>query len=400
MQTAEQFVILADESAAWRIAGLTQLDRLALELNQLAESSEATVEAIVCWRPEISAAAKSLPRHPNLKRVRLTESLKSVHTGARIVSTRIFLSRGSLPDFLRVTQPIQTAGTTIEGSLSWDELSHRFELSRAATCSTASNWQYLKDATNLGMCENKILSAGGKAQDGLVSRYINRPISRSITRALLRHNIAPRTWTASIFALPLVAFLFLLRGNYIGVVAGAAIFQVYSILDGCDGEIARATYSESERGAFIDDLLDTSSSILYVIGLGMGLSRMRGATYGAEGLLCAAIIAVKECLVSNSKRHAKLSSNGLNKAFYPKYHDLIHHSGLLLLGRRFVCILFQLTKRDVAILAFFFLALANLSPWILHLWTIVAAGSLILAGIARHRLSGQRSDVSSPEFRS
>ena len=66
---------------------------------------------------------------------------------------------------------------------------------------------------------------------------------------------------------------------------------------------------------------------------------------------------------------------------------MIGHSGLLNLGERFVWWLFQLTKRDMAIVVFLMLALLGLAHWILHLWTIVAGVSLVLSAIAVIRAS-------------
>jgi hypothetical protein len=61
---------------------------------------------------------------------------------------------------------------------------------------------------------------------------------------------------------------------------------------------------------------------------------------------------------------------------------VVGHSGLLNLGERFVWWVFQLTKRDMAMLVFLLLALLGLADWILNLWTIVAGASLILTAIA------------------
>ena len=45
-----------------------------------------------------------------------------------------------------------------------------------------------------------------KPQDGFVSRFLNRPISRRITRFLVKFPIDPNAWTISIFVvLPIVA---------------------------------------------------------------------------------------------------------------------------------------------------------------------------------------------------
>src|SRR5204863_5040511 len=91
-----------------------------------------------------------------------------------------------------------------------------------------------------------------KPQDGFVSRFLNRPISRRITRFLLKFPIHPSAWTISIFVLPLIACVFFVRGDYVSVVIGAAIFQAFSTLDGCDGEVASAKQLESQFGERLD----------------------------------------------------------------------------------------------------------------------------------------------------
>src|SRR5207247_9520882 len=124
-----------------------------------------------------------------------------------------------------------------------------------------------------------------KPQDGFVSRFLNRPISRRITRFLLKFPVHPNAWTISIFLLPIIACLFLVRGDYVSLVIGAAIFQAFSILDGCDVEIARANNLESKFGERLDYVCDFAASLLYVLALGMGLHRSRVA------MACAVLIA-------------------------------------------------------------------------------------------------------------
>jgi len=77
-----------------------------------------------------------------------------------------------------------------------------------------------------------------------------------------------------------------------------------------------------------------------------------------------------------------VTSSALHGSFYARHHAMIGHSGLLKLGERFVWWLFQLTKRDMAILVFLMLALLNLADWILNLWMTVAGASLVLSAIA------------------
>lgn len=233
-----------------------------------------------------------------------------------------------------------------------------------------------------------------KPQDGFVSRFLNRPISRRITSFLLKFPIHPNAWTISIFVLPLIASVFLVRGDYVSVVIGAAIFQVFSILDGCDGEIARAKHLESKFGERLDYFCDFLASLIYVLALGLGLR------HSAEGIVCAGLITANEWLLRGGRNEMQIVSAMLDESFYARHHGMIGHSGLLNLGEGFVWWIFQLTKRDMAILVFLVFALLGLAVWILHLWTIVAAASLIVSAIATIRSGASHDDVVTREPRS
>ena len=228
----------------------------------------------------------------------------------------------------------------------------------------------------------------GKPQDGLVSRFLNRPISRLITRVLLRFPITPSIWTMSIFPLLIVAFLFLTRGDYRGFVIGCAIFQIYSVLDGCDGEIARAKNLVSRWGERLDTLCDTIGNLLLVIGVGFGLRAQRpssGWIYAVEGIFCALLIAANEMWLHKMKTDEESPQNEISAALYPRHRTMAQRSGLMVLGEKNVWWLVQLTKRDVAILFFLLLAIAGFPQWILHLSALVTAITLSLSAIAMLR---------------
>src|SRR5205814_9007837 len=127
-----------------------------------------------------------------------------------------------------------------------------------------------------------------KPQDGFASRFLNRPISRRVTRLLLKFPIHPSAWTILIFFLPLIACAFLVRGDYLSIVIGAAIFQVFSILDGCDGEIARAKNLELKFGERLDNLCDFLARLLYVFALELAFHHL------SDGSICAALISIND----------------------------------------------------------------------------------------------------------
>ena len=65
---ARRVVILADESASWKIAGLRQLERVALE----ATIDDKATELCILWRPDLPPEQRFRPQHPRLSHVEIT----------------------------------------------------------------------------------------------------------------------------------------------------------------------------------------------------------------------------------------------------------------------------------------------------------------------------------------
>lgn len=336
-------VILADDSAHWKIAGLRQLERLALEIKEWAALSAETAEIFIDWSPSVAPVARFLPRHPRLTPGDFVSTPNDIAEFA--LGTRIFLHRNGALEAAATRPP-----------------------------EVGDDWEILEDPMQVPACEKRFLRGAGKAQDGLVSRFLNRPISRAITRALLHTSITPSGWTLLIFILPLVGSVFLAHGRYADIVLGLLFFQLYSILDGCDGEIARAKHLASPRGAQLDTWCDTVGNLLMVLTLGSGLGRL------GEGIAVALLIATNELLLAFPARSARETpADPAAAALYPRQRHLLDGGRLFFFGERFTATLLQLTKRDVALVAFLLLALAGLPAWILHSLGAVAAVSSLLA---------------------
>ena len=112
-----------------------------------------------------------------------------------------------------------------------------------------------------------LLSKLKKPSDGPVSRYLNRPVSTRITKYLLKRNVTPNQITISSFLLCCLSTLFFLLGGNINLAFGGLIAQISSIVDGCDGEIARLKFLETEFGRWIDAVLDRYADAFLIIGL-------------------------------------------------------------------------------------------------------------------------------------
>jgi phosphatidylglycerophosphate synthase len=385
------FVILADESAAWKIAGLRQLDRLVLAINEFCNSSaaESQLDIIVFWKPETPLSERWLP--PSKGVIRLFDNnQRQLDFGARILSTRLLVGRAVLSEFMAEVRNVEAVARTTDERRLWTETWHDFEVacqSASARQKVSPAWRYLNAFDEIPRSERAFLRRVGKPQDGIVSRFINRPISRTITRVLLRYRITPAAWTISMLVLPVAAFFILLRGDYFAFVAGVTIFQIYSVVDGCDGEIARAKYLESEKGGRLDTWTDIFGGFIFIFGLGYGLYRKHSATatawhYVIQAIACVLLIAINEWRL-RGRRSEDVSADALVPTLYPRHQELIQHSGILLLGERLVWWLVQFTKRDISIFVFFLLAVVSRPEWILPLWIAATAGVLVLAEIAR-----------------
>lgn len=389
IQSFRRVLIVADQSADWMVAGLRQLDRLALSVDEFALENKETGPVAVCifWRPDFDQSQRWVPTNDRLTRVAFTTHLDG-QSFDLVLNTRLFLYRRALRRLMEASvSPPGIISSNSEMEL-WESYFRLVE-----SYSREGGWEYITDGNQIDEIEIRFLRASGKPQDGFVSRYLNRPISRGVTRLLLRFPTTPNAWTLLIFAIPVAAALILLHGTSWSFLSGLLLFQVFSVLDGCDGEVARAKFLESERGRRLDGLCDILSNILLVAGLGFGLfhqahqPRSFGWFYFVEGLLAAALIGLNEFLLARRKPDDRVAQlPALGETLYPRHRALVERSGLLRLGETFAYWVMQLTKRDVAMLFFVFLAAIGQPAWILHLLLAVTAISLALAWRSRSTL--------------
>ena len=389
--TLRRVLILADESAEWMVAGLRQLERLALSVDEFAVENKETAPVLVCifWRPDLDQAQRWIPKHERLTRVAFTTELEAEPYDL-VLNTRLFLYRKAVRQLLEASSAPPEIVSAPGEKESWENNFHQLE---SLPRFRPGAWEYITDGSQIDEIEVRFLRGSGKSQDGFVSRYLNRPISREVTRLLLRFPTTPNAWTLFIFPIPIIASLILLHGSYWSFLWGLVLFQVFSVLDGCDGELARAKFLESERGRQLDDLFDILSNVLLVVGLGFGLSRSTNLggravwLYVAEGLMTAVLIGVNEFYLSTrASGVGEGKAEALDGAVYPRHRALVERSGILFFGGKFASWLIQLTKRDVAMLFFVFLAAIGHPAFILHLLITVTTASLVLAWRVRSTL--------------
>ena len=104
-------------------------------------------------------------------------------------------------------------------------------------------------------------------EDGYISTYLNRPISTRLSTWLVSSSVTPDQITLFSFTVSLVgAWFFALEGYGTGLL-GAFLVQFASIVDGCDGEVARLKHLASPRGGWLDTILDRYSDLAVALAV-------------------------------------------------------------------------------------------------------------------------------------
>ncbi|HIH70073.1 NTP transferase domain-containing protein [Methermicoccus shengliensis] len=112
----------------------------------------------------------------------------------------------------------------------------------------------------------RLLKSGlQKADDGCISRHLNRRLSTRLTEQLSRFDsITPNHLTILSFSIGLLSSAIFFSGN---VLLGGVMAQVCSVVDGCDGELARLKSMKTRFGGVFDAVTDRYVDVFILLGM-------------------------------------------------------------------------------------------------------------------------------------
>ncbi len=131
----------------------------------------------------------------------------------------------------------------------------------------------ITDAASIQQAEEWLFNSLVKETDSPVTKMINRKISLRVSRLLVPTGITPNQITLLCLLIGLGGAALLTIPHQGARVTGALLFLLSTILDGCDGEIARLKFLESRYGGWLDLLCDNLIHIALFMGIGLGLYR-------------------------------------------------------------------------------------------------------------------------------
>jgi phosphatidylglycerophosphate synthase len=110
----------------------------------------------------------------------------------------------------------------------------------------------VQTSADVRAAERRLLNGLVKDTDGFMARHVERPISLQISRRLAGTAITPNQMSLISMAVGICGGPFFLSSRPLMQTIGALVFLAHSILDGCDGELARLKFQQSRWGGVLD----------------------------------------------------------------------------------------------------------------------------------------------------
>lgn len=239
-----------------------------------------------------------------------------------------------------------------------------------------NRWEGLRvvDEASRRAAEDAVFGALYRADLGFVARRFNKPISIWVTRhVLVRSPITPNQITLFAAVVGLIGCALTATGRYGWVVLGLACEHLQSVLDGCDGELARVRFQQSRLGAWLDTFVDDVLNVLITASAGVGVWRASGSRWAlAAGLAGGAMLIVSNLIVMRDMRRQKASGDLMDMVWWFSGGQKLGASTATQGKPGVGTFLFQLGRRDSAILLWLIFGLLNQLPLVLLMADIIA----------------------------
>ena len=157
------------------------------------------------------------------------------------------LTAAAMPDALAV---LQTDGGAYDLTAVQDRLSSR--LGSPAAIPVEINPIVVATPTDVRIAERRLLAGLVKDTDGFMARHVERPLSLQVSRYLAPTAVTPNQISMVSIVVGLSGAPFFLSVFSTWQTVGALLLLAHSILDGCDGELARLKFQELRWGGVLD----------------------------------------------------------------------------------------------------------------------------------------------------
>ena len=215
---------------------------------------------------------------------RLAETRIEPASWAMIPDRIVMLATATVPDALAV---LRAEGGAYDLAAVQDRLTRRF--GPPVAIPAGIDPMVVVTSMDVSVAERRLLRSLVKDTDGFMARHVERPISLQIARRLAATAVTPNQMTMVSVAIGLFGAPFFLSALWPWQTIGALLFLAHSILDGCDGELARLRFQESRWGGVLDFWGDNVVHIVTFACMAAGWSLSAAASWplllGAAAIL-------------------------------------------------------------------------------------------------------------------
>jgi phosphatidylglycerophosphate synthase len=253
-----------------------------------------------------------------------------------------------------------------------------------------SYWMRLtSDEDSAKKAEDLIFAHVGKTATGWISRNINSKVSLPTSRLLVKTPLTPNMISILINIIGMFCGVFYAIGH---PVWGALCMQAATILDRCDGEVARVKLMETQRGQWVDTISDQVTVLSFILGVPIGYYYI---TKNPVAIILGAInLSIFIFFVIWSFYFLKKYTNSGSLVAYFSVDKLVEGKKPSLM-RRLIKLVRPMSRRNFYSLAFLVLAIVGGYPWVLGFTTAALILFLIhqIEDIIKLRTVGPESSI-------
>ena len=268
VQRALFFTGRLPESVEWieAAAGASQSQRLLLIVNKAPSERLVLIDGDRTYHPSLLRRAAEWNNERSALALASGDELAGIFA-VPVEMIRAFAERSS-------TQ----AGTLKELRASLTEMHSVISMPVAE-----DQWQRVNTPEDCEAAERKLDRWLVKPTDGFYAR-LNRRISIPISRQLIKLPITANMVSILTLSVGIASAAFFAYGGYRSTLLGAFLCLFASIMDGCDGEVARLKLLESDFGCWLETICDYAFYLFLLVGMTIGRWRSSGTkTYLVYG---------------------------------------------------------------------------------------------------------------------
>jgi phosphatidylglycerophosphate synthase len=260
------------ETSGVKIAGLSLLDRLIVTAHR---AGCAPICLITETRPPVPRA-----RALDID-ITLASAIPELDEPALLINGGVFVETADLRQVIEGGGQLFSADDT--------RLPVAMTAGDAAPVRAGKVAVLVTDATSVREAERRLWASLTSSADGVVDRFVNRPLGRYLSKILIRAPLSPNQVSIISAVVGILSGWFFAGGYFI---SGALLLQLSAIIDCVDGDLARVLYKESRLGKWLDLAGDQFVHVAVFAGIGLALARSDPAS------LALAISAVLGTIIS------------------------------------------------------------------------------------------------------